>query len=322
MEVTRSIAEWADSLLEFRRAQGFSGEKYGLYLRSFVSYCNREFPESSEVTAAAVNGWLDEEAEKGFLGAMPEKATVTRTLGKYILAFGGSAYVLPREQYRTRVRYTPHVFSDGELAALFDEIDKAAVARPCQQAVKGAYSVLFRLIYTCGLRPQEGRLAMARDVDFSAGTLFIRKSKFHSERVVGLSAQMLELLAKYKRRLDRIVPNSTYLFPKRDGQPVGKHGLADYFRDRWLATSGRLRNGPAPRARVYDLRHRFASTVLQRWMDEGREMYVMLPFLRAYMGHSEMSSTLYYVHLLPENMRRSAKVDWAKLNAIVPEVGS
>ena len=163
---------------------------------------------------------------------------------------------------------------------------------------------------------------MARDVDFSAGTLFIRKSKFHSERVVGLSAQMLELLAKYKRRLDRIVPNSTYLFPKRDGQPVGKHGLADYFRDRWLATSGRLRNGPAPRARVYDLRHRFASTVLQRWMDEGREMYVMLPFLRAYMGHSEMSSTLYYVHLLPENMRRSAKVDWAKLNAIVPEVGS
>ena len=70
-------------------------------------------------------GWLDEEAEKGFPGAMPEKATVTRTLGKYILAFGGSAYVLPREQYRTRVRYTPHVFSDGELAALFDEIDKA-----------------------------------------------------------------------------------------------------------------------------------------------------------------------------------------------------
>lgn len=130
MEVTRSIAEWADSLLEFRRAQGFSGEKYDMYLRSFVSYCNREFPESSEVTAAAVNGWLDEEAEKGFPGAMPEKATVTRTLGKYILAFGGSAYVLPREQYRTRVRYTPHVFSDGELAALFDEIDKAAVARP------------------------------------------------------------------------------------------------------------------------------------------------------------------------------------------------
>jgi len=51
-------------------------------------------------------------------------------------------------------------------------------------------------------------------------------------------------------------------------------------------------------------------------------MYVMLPFLRAYMGHAEMTSTLYYVHLLPENIRKSAKVAWAKLNAIVPEVGS
>lgn len=322
MEVTRGIGEWADSLLEFRRAQGFSGEKYGLYLRSFVSYCSREFPESREVSSAAVNGWLDEEAGKGFPGAMPEKATVMRTLGKYILAFGGSAYVLPYERHGTRVRYTPHVFSDEELAALFDEIDKATAARPCQQAVKGAYSVLFRLIYTCGLRPQEGRLARAQDLDLAAGTLFIREAKFHSERMVGLSAQMVGLLAKYKRRLDRALPNSTYLFPKCDGKPVGKHGLADYFHDRWLAANRRLRSGSAPRVRVYDLRHRFASAVLQKWMDEGREMYVMLPFLRAYMGHAEMSSTLYYVHLLPENMRRSAKVDWAKLNAIVPEVES
>ena len=198
MEVTRGIGEWADSLLEFRRAQGFSGEKYGLYLRSFVSYCSREFPGSREVSSAAVNGWLDEEAGKGFPGAMPEKATVMRTLGKYILAFGGSAYVLPYERHGTRVRYTPHVFSDEELAALFDEIDKATAARPCQQAVKGAYSVLFRLIYTCGLRPQEGRLARAQDLDLAAGTLFIREAKFHSERMVGLSAQMVGLLAKYK----------------------------------------------------------------------------------------------------------------------------
>jgi hypothetical protein len=48
-------------------------------------------------------------------------------------------------------------------------------------------------------------------------------------------------------------------------------------------------------------------------------MYSELPVLRAYMGHAQISSTLYYVHLLPENLRRSPGVDWEKMNAIVPE---
>ena len=42
----------------------------------------------------------------------------------------------------------------------------------------------------------------------------------------------------------------------------------------------------------------------------------LLPYLSAYMGHSELTSTLYYVHLLPENLRRSEGVDWDRLSRI------
>ena len=42
----------------------------------------------------------------------------------------------------------------------------------------------------------------------------------------------------------------------------------------------------------------------------------LLPYLSAYMGHSELTSTLYYVHLLPENLRRSKGVDWDRLSRI------
>lgn len=49
----------------------------------------------------------------------------------------------------------------------------------------------------------------------------------------------------------------------------------------------------------------------------------LLPYLSAYMGHSELTSTLYYVHLLPENLRRSKGVDWDFLSRVygkeVPE---
>lgn len=54
-----------------------------------------------------------------------------------------------------------------------------------------------------------------------------------------------------------------------------------------------------PAVRVYDLCHSFASTVLNRWLDEKKDLYSRLPYLRSYMGHKELSETAYYIHLLP-----------------------
>ncbi len=46
----------------------------------------------------------------------------------------------------------------------------------------------------------------------------------------------------------------------------------------------------------------------------------MLPFLREYMGHSNLSETAYDIHILPENIIKSSAIDWDKLNAMFPEV--
>ncbi|MDR1540472.1 MAG: hypothetical protein LBU32_21225 [Clostridiales bacterium] len=72
---------------------------------------------------------------------------------------------------------------------------------------------------------------------------------------------------------------------------------------------------------LYFLRHRFASTVLNRWVDEKRDLYAMLPYLRAYMGRAELSSKEYYIHLLPENLTQSPGINWAALESVIPESG-
>jgi hypothetical protein len=46
----------------------------------------------------------------------------------------------------------------------------------------------------------------------------------------------------------------------------------------------------------------------------------MLSFLREFMGHHHIHETAYYVHLLPENLVKSSGIDWAGLNALIPEV--
>lgn len=49
----------------------------------------------------------------------------------------------------------------------------------------------------------------------------------------------------------------------------------------------------------------------------------LLPYLSAYMGHAELTSTLYYIHLLPEKLRKANGIDWQKFSLIygkeVPE---
>lgn len=88
----------------------------------------------------------------------------------------------------------------------------------------------------------------------------------------------------------------------------------------WAAAHPEVDPKLLPRLRPYDLRHRFASTVLQRWMDEGRNLYAMLPYLRAYMGHEKFSDTAYYIHILPERLMVSPGVQWENIDRIGMEV--
>src|SRR5665648_593305 len=92
------------------------------------------------------------------------------------------------------------------------------------------------------------------------------------------------------------------------------------FKKCWTQANPETDISKLPRLRVYDLRHRFTSAVLNKWLDEGRNLYAMLPFLSAYMGHSSLSATAYYIHLLPENLVKSAGIDWLSFDQLIPEV--
>ena len=68
--------------------------------------------------------------------------------------------------------------------------------------------------------------------------------------------------------------------------------------------------------RPYDLRHTFASRNISRWLEEGKDAMVFLPLLSQYMGHSDLDSTFYYIHLIPDQLRKSSGVEWNKLTEV------
>lgn len=69
-----------------------------------------------------------------------------------------------------------YIFTDTELTGLFAQIDK--IKNPKHDILKRCTaSVLFRLIYTCGLRPGEGYRLKKENVNLDTGEIFITETK-------------------------------------------------------------------------------------------------------------------------------------------------
>ncbi|MFA7157445.1 MAG: hypothetical protein WC123_07135 [Bacilli bacterium] len=72
--------------------------------------------------------------------------------------------------------------------------------------------------------------------------------------------------------------------------------------------------------RQYDFRHNACSRILQKWLDEDKDIMTMLPYLQAHMGHCHIKDTLYYLHLLPQELLKSKNIDWSRFKNIYGEV--
>lgn len=110
--------------------------------------------------------------------------------------------------------------------------------------------------------------------------------------------------------------DSDFFFVHSDGKEITSEQLGNLFQRCWKRANQNLGDGLLPNVRVYDLRHRFASAVLQKWIDEDKNIYAMLPYLRAYMGHEEYRDALYYVHILPGNLLSSKNVNWNQIESV------
>ena len=219
--------------------------------------------------------------------------------GRSAPSVGEQAYLLPLQLTKKSGRHIPYIYSKEDLSKLFKEIDslQPSLRAPTKHLV---VSVIFRLIYCCGLRPVEARRLRREDVNLFDGTVNILESKGHKDRIVVLSEDMLELCRNYDLRVEKIYPHRKYFFQSPSVRGDGMYSMEwiiPTFR-RFLQTAGISGYGEV-RPRLYDLRHTFATHRLYQWVKEGKDINACLAYLSGYMGHSNLESTAYYIHLLP-----------------------
>ena len=308
------LAPSIEAFLCYRTALGFSRKSYLPYFISIDRFFANNYPEDDYLTQAAVMEWMDDQ-----WGNVQNKATAVRALGKYLSAIGKESFVLPPKTIRAlrTTRFGPHIFTDNELHTLFQAVD-VTPATKAEPFLNEIAPVLFRLIYTCGLRPNEGSNLECQNLNLKTGEILIVGTKHNKDRLIVMSNDMLKLCRSYNGRRAIFAKDNTFFFPSWSGGALSSRQLTVCFRDCWARAYPDHSN--LPNIRVYDLRHRFASAALNRWLDSGQDLNAKLPYLRAYMGHNHLDETLYYVHLLPENLRKSPGIKWDAFDAIMPEV--
>lgn len=285
-------------------------------MSQFDKFCVAQFPDVRTITPELGLAWSTKKDSEG-MSTLEGRVAVVRELARYMNRCGVDAFVIPRGVGGRAPRYAPHIFTSAELRKFFNVLDQMGKSRtaPIHHLV---YPVLFRLLYSCGLRPYEAICLACEHVDLKGGMLFIEQSKGHRDRYVALSNDMLALMRNYRNLVSTLAPPSLYFFPNAKGGQLNSANLNRVFCKCWQEAEipGSYGNPP----RVYDFRHSFATKRLYLWNEEGKDLNAYLPYLSAFMGHTHLSATAYYIHLTPEFFPKRERRMLQAYDDLIPEV--
>ena len=297
----------------YRIGTGYSGFSAKKGIKKFLDYCLVNFPDETTITKNMVDSWLNHRAHMSS-NTQAKSVTHIRNFSNYLNFIGIHSYI-PDDDYNVKcIGYIPYVFSDYELKAFFDSVDNyTATKRTEKYHPDLVLPVIFRFMYCCGMRPGEPLRLLRNDVNLKTGDVYIRKTKCNKDRHIIISEDMRQLCSVYNSFSS---PNRTYFIEYR-GTACSIDWMGIMFHKCW-DNSGLIKHG---NPRPYDLRHAFASRNIIKWIDEGKDVMSLMPFLSEYMGHSSLQHTLYYIHMIPERLRNTSNIDWNSFSRIYGKSG-
>ena len=312
-------SNFADKINDFiaqKNALGFSYMESSRLLRDFDRFCLSKFPDENLLTKEICLSWAVKKETEGN-NTFRNRLMPIREFARYLNRNGENAYILPANIGKKSAPYVPYIYTEEEIGAIWDELEHINPLKryPVRHMV---IPTIVKLLYCCGLRPSEARRLQVADVDLAKGRLNIIESKKHKSRIVMMADDVTAMMYSYHDAVAALMPNRKYFFPTSDGNLYTKEWLDKTFRIvlKKINLWGNGRRLP----RLYDFRHTFATHRLYLWMREGKNLTAMLPYLSAYMGHSQLSDTYYYIHFVPGLMEEMSDFNALAANDFLPEV--
>ena len=298
-----------------------SAKKHELcYLRRFDHFLNENISGSGQLTEGLMSKWISTLSGKS--GSVENMVIVIRQFLDYLASFGEDVYypAVPK----VRDDYIPYIFSDEELASIFESADNVIQNNSkADPYLEIEFPVILRLLYSCGLRIGEAVKIKTLDVDFEKGVLRLVNTKGNKHRLVPMSAIMSDILTRYYVAMGLAGSSNEWLFPssKHDGHISGesvKRRFAVILKNNGIQLHERKKHERGPC--LHCMRHVFAFKSFTQAERSGRHLDDAIPYLSIYLGHDSLSETSKYLKFSNELFPDSIDAFGEFISELLPEV--
>lgn len=289
-----------------------------LWCPRFDRFCAENFPDKGSMDMELAMAWIGD--CKGGARHAADMASFQREFARYLIYEGEDAYVLPfKVTPADRHKRIPHIFNPEEAGAFFAVADSL---KPDRRAGLRHLTtpVFYRLLYCSGLRTFEARELPVERFDLEDGIIHVIDAK-GKDRDVPLSDDVTEMCRRYSDEVEVALPRREFFFPNADGSGPWSYNSMLLSFNRCCRDAGIFGCCAGSKPIPYDFRHTFATECIRRWKAEGVDVDANLRFLQAYMGHSNLEDTLYYVHLVRGGFGDPTAFDTWEPQNLIREVG-
>lgn len=318
------LAEDIQIYLDYKRALGRKFNTEESVLRLFDRFLsNYPVVDRADLTPALI---------EAFLASRPRirPRSFNHLLG--VLRGFFAWMVIQSRSTHSPVRARPRSTNSRLLPFLFETEQVARILKITAQLPDNArarhrnevYPLIFRLMYGLGLRVGEIVRLCHEDLDRERRLLVIRETKFGKSRLVPYGAQLGKHIEAYlSRRLTWYGPwqsdDPLFSFSPDHKRPLRPETISQVFHHLLPKIELIVTPGTASPC-LHCLRHSFAVQTLWRWYRSGMDPGRRLLHLSTFMGHSDPTSTSWYLTitdgLLTEASQRFARL----VGAIFQEV--
>jgi integrase len=305
------LIEDADRYITLRRSLGFKLEKTARHLAAFTRHA--ESLGDSHVRTATALEWT------ASVSSTPD-SRYTRLqeitdFARFLHAEDPAHEIPPHHLfYRPVSRPAPYIYTQDELARMLDAARTLRRQKPSPLR-RHVHAMLIGLLAATGLRVSEALKLKLGDV-LPGGVLHIRQTKFNKSRLVPMHASVIAALDAYLRVRATVAGIDDHVFLTVGGQPMGMQTVHAAFH----VILGKAGIAPdrARRPRLHDLRHTFATRVMEKCAMRRDDVAREFVALSTYLGHAHIRHTYWYLEAAPGLMSDIASAAEALAAGIAP----
>lgn len=289
------LSDDVERYIELRRSLGFKLAKTARHLTAFARYAvDRGDTHVRRETATAWTATVSS-TPRSLQRRLQEIALFAR-----FLHAEDCKHEVPRHHLNLRpaTRPAPYIYTPEELARMLDAAGNLRRQKPSPLR-RHIYVMLIGLIASTGLRISEA-LNLRLDDLLPDGVLHIRQTKFNKSRLVPMHTSVIEALHAYLEVRRRFAGMDDHVFLSVDAKPMPLRTVQSTF-DVILRKAG-VGQDRSRGPRIHDLRHTFATRVLEQCAMRRDDVARDFVALSTYLGHADIRHTYWYLEATPDLM--------------------